>query len=311
MEDGLAETRVDLPGPLDLTLSLRPFMRWGDDLLDRWDGVRLLRTVPRGGVPGPFAFAARTEGSIDAPALVVRAAPADLGLATDAARRMFVADDGALADLASRDATVAAIAARYRGLRPALQLDVFASLVRSISAQQINLPWAARLRRALAERYGVAHHVGEERVWNLDPERLAAIDPAELRPLQFSNAKAVAVVGTARAVCEGRLALDDLAALDDEEVIERLVRLRGIGRWSAEWFLARTLARPRVVAGDLGVRKAVGFAYVDRIASEPEVRALTAHWVAGAGLAQQILLHWLTDGADRTVLPAAHTVRSS
>ena len=123
-------------------------------------------------------------------------------------------------------------------------------------------------------------------------ERQAEV--AELRALQFSNAKAVAVVSFAGAVADGRVRLDELAALDDEQVVERLVAFPGIGRWTAEWLLARTLGRPRVVAGDLGVRKAVGAAYLDgRMPSEAEVRAVTAHWGAAAGVAQQLLLHWL------------------
>jgi DNA-3-methyladenine glycosylase II len=80
--------------------------------------------------------------------------------------------------------------------------------------------------------------------------------------------------------------------------VERLVAFPGIGRWTAEWLLARTLGRPRVVAGDLGVRKAVGAAYLaGRMPSEAEVRAVTAHWGAAAGVAQQLLLHWLSTEA--------------
>jgi DNA-3-methyladenine glycosylase II len=69
------------------------------------------------------------------------------------------------------------------------------------------------------------------------------------------------------------------------------VQLRGIGEWSAEWTLARGLGRPRVVAGDLGVRKAVGKAYLDgRMPSPLEVRKLTAHWGQAATAAQALLL---------------------
>jgi DNA-3-methyladenine glycosylase II len=135
-------------------------------------------------------------------------------------------------------------------------------------------------------------------VWSLDPSRLAGAEVADLRELQFSNAKAVAVIAFAGAVASGRLDLDELAASDDEVVVERLVAFPGIGRWTAEWLLARTLGRPRVVAGDLGVRKAVGAAYLGgRMPSEAEVRALTAHWGPAAGVAQQLLLHWLSTEA--------------
>jgi len=80
--------------------------------------------------------------------------------------------------------------------------------------------------------------------------------------------------------------------------VARLVAFQGIGRWTAEWLLARTLGRPRVVAGDLGVRKAVGVAYLDgRMPSEAEVRTVTRHWGAAAEMAQQLLLHWLSTDA--------------
>jgi DNA-3-methyladenine glycosylase II len=132
-------------------------------------------------------------------------------------------------------------------------------------------------------------------VWSLDPHQLARAQVGDLRDLQFSTSKATAVIAFAQAVAAGELDLEELAGLEDEAVIGRLIAFPGIGRWTAEWLLARTLGRPRVVAGDLGVRKAVGAAYLDRrMPSEAEVRAATAHWGAAAGVAQQLLLHWLS-----------------
>jgi 3-methyladenine DNA glycosylase/8-oxoguanine DNA glycosylase len=170
-------------------------------------------------------------------------------------------------------------------------------------------PWAAWAAGAAeaAEAAGVAGvaeaaegEVGpaEGEVWSLDAGRLAGAEVAELRELQFSTSKAVAVVAFAEAVAAGGMDLGELAALEDEAVVERLVAFPGIGRWTAEWLLARTMGRPRVVAGDLGVRKAVGAAYLDgRMPSEAEVRAATVHWGPAAGVAQQLLLHWLSTEA--------------
>jgi DNA-3-methyladenine glycosylase II len=132
-------------------------------------------------------------------------------------------------------------------------------------------------------------------VWSLDAGRLAGAAVADLRELQFSTSKAVATIAFAGAVAGGRVDLATLAGLEDEAVVERLAAFPGIGRWTAEWLLARTLGRPRVVAGDLGVRKAVGAAYLGgRMPSEAEVRSVTAHWGPAAGVAQQLLLHWLS-----------------
>ena len=326
--DGL----VRLAGPLDVPGSLEVYRRAGDDLLDRWDGVVWLRTLPLDG--RPVAVAARPVGTVSAPALLVAVggggADAAAGRALAGA---FVTAPAALRELAAADPVVAAVADRWPGVGPVLQRDLLTAVVRSISAQQITLRFAAVLRARLARRFGVRHTVPvpggpaptagpdgsvargpgdplevprsigtqggvpvDREVWSLDAAALAGAEVAELRALQFSNAKAVAIVTFAGAVAAGRLRLDELAALDDEQVVDRLVAFPGIGRWTAEWLLARTLGRPRVVAGDLGVRKAVGAAYLDgRMPSPAEVRDATAHWGTAAGVAQQLLLHALAN----------------
>jgi len=192
---------------------------------------------------------------------------------------------------------VAHLDALYPGLRPVRQFDLLGALVRSISAQQVNLTWAATTRRRLAERFGERHEMEGEEVYSLRAERLALASVSEIRDLQFTTRKAEYIIGAAEAVASGQLNLVGLASLSDEEVVARLTSLRGIGLWTAEWILARTLGRPRVVAGDLGVRKAVGLAYLGTpLPLEAEVREATAHWEASAGVAQQLLLHGLAKG---------------
>jgi DNA-3-methyladenine glycosylase II len=83
-----------------------------------------------------------------------------------------------------------------------------------------------------------------------------------------------------------------LAALPDDEVVQRLGTLPGIGVWTAEWFLARHLGRPDVwPAGDLGLRKAVSAFYLGgREASEAEVRAVGERFSPYRNLAAHYLL---------------------
>jgi DNA-3-methyladenine glycosylase II len=305
-----APVAVAVPGPVDLAGSLDVLRRAGDDLLDRWDGQRWMRTVAVGG--RMVGAAARPAGTAADPVLLVTAEDgADPTAAGRVLARAFPTAPAALAELAAADPVVARIAARFPGIGPVLQPDLLTAVVRAISAQQITLRFAATLRGRLARRYGHRHEVpapdptpgdpAAAEVWSLDGRRLAGAGIADLRELQFSTTKAVAVTAFAAAVADGRVDLPTLAALGDEEVINRLVVFPGIGRWTAEWLLARTLGRPRVVAGDLGVRKAVGAAYLDgRMPSEAEVRAVTAHWGPAAGAAQQLLLHWLSVEAPRT-----------
>jgi len=305
---------VPVPGPVDLAGSLDVYRRSGDDLLDRWDGRVWLRAVAVGGAM--VGTAARPAGTVTDPVLLVEVeAGTDAAAAGQALAGGFVTAPEALAKLAAADPVVARIAARFPGVGPVLQPDLLTAVVRSISAQQITLRFAAVLRGRLARRYGHRHQVrvgpGQAEVWSLDAGRLAGAAVADLRELQFSTSKSVAVVAFAGAVASGRVDLAELAGLPDEEVVARLVAFPGIGRWTAEWLLARTLGRPRVVAGDLGVRKAVGAAYLDgRMPSEAEVRAATGHWGAAAGVAQQLLLHWLSNEAPGRGPPRPAATRS-
>ena len=169
----------------------------------------------------------------------------------------------AFARFATTEPVLAGLAERFRGLRPPLAPDPFESLVTSITAQQVSLFAAFAIRNRLIERFGArAKHAYAFPT----RERLAGAREEELVALGFSRRKAEYVVSLARS----ELDLDALAALPDDEVKQQLVAQRGLGEWTADWFLARHLARPRAwPAGDLGLRKAVALFYGDE-----DVRAL-------------------------------------
>jgi len=287
---------VRWPGPIDVPASLELFRCWGDDGIERWDGHVLVRTTRVAGQVIPFACT--HVGSVMAPAVDVAVSDAAMAPAVEAlVQRMFVTAPEAFRTLTLSDPAVAHFDSRFPGVCPVLQAEFFTALVRSISAQQVNLRWAATTRRRLAEAFGRRYSLGPYQVIHLDVERLAAADAAELRALQFTTRKSEYIIALSRAVVDGALELEALQEAPDDEVTARLTALRGLGRWTAEWFLARSLGRPRVVAGDLGVRKAVGAAYLQgRMPSESEVRSHTAHWGEAAGVAQQLLLHALSEG---------------
>lgn len=279
---------------VDLPATLAPLGRSGDDLLDRWDGQVLVRTAEINGVAVAYAGRAKGARTLD----VTFAADPQHGLTDgsllDGVRSTFVTEIRAITELAARDGRVASLVRRHPGIVPILFRDPFAALVRSISAQQVNLRWAATIRRRLAERYGSRFDVDGWSICRLEPGALAGVTVGELRRLQLTNAKARSVIACARAAQAGELQLEQLDRATDDDLIGHLTRLQGIGRWSAEWFLARTLGRPRVVAGDLGVRKAVGLLYSrPALPSEGEVRRLTEHWGSASAVAQTLALHAL------------------
>jgi DNA-3-methyladenine glycosylase II len=161
-------------------------------------------------------------------------------------------------------------------------------LVTSITAQQVSLHAAFAIRSRLIERFGVRH----EHAWAFPTrERLAAASEEEIRAVGFSTRKAEYVISLAA----GPLDLDQLATLPDEQVIEAITAQRGLGRWTADWFLTRALARPDGwPAGDLGVRKAVSFFYGSGSdLDEKEVRAVGERF----GHRRNVACHMLLAGA--------------
>jgi DNA-3-methyladenine glycosylase II len=116
------------------------------------------------------------------------------------------------------------------------------------------------------------------RVRRLDPggfsaATVAGIEPAALRVAGLSGAKVAALTDLVEHVLSGRLDLDEVAQLDDEDVIARLSEVRGIGRWTAQMFLMFRLGRLDVwPAGDLGVRR--GYAMMSGLSEAPAAREL-------------------------------------
>jgi len=282
---------LSFPAPLDIAGSLSFLSRNGDDYLDRWDGERWVRTLAVSSRNIPFSC--RPLGTPGDPRLEVRVADfRDLPAVRDVAHLSFLLPGRGFGALLRRDSVLARLNRKFPGIRQVRQFNLFYGLLRAISAQQINLRWATTLRRRLAEAYGERLHVGDDFVYSLRPEVVAAVRVQDLRALQFSTHKAESILAVAEALASRKLTQEDLTEMEDANAMQALVALRGIGAWSAEWILVRCLGRARVVAGDLGVKKAVAITYLGKeTASEDEVRRAVAHWGLYATVAQAILLH--------------------
>lgn len=294
--------RVPVPAPYDFQLSTARFRAYGPDLANLWADGALWRVV--GGRAVRIAAAAAVAVTGAAPAVEVD--PCDPAIATEVRLLLGVPHDlaGFAAFVAaSGDPVLQGLQARFPGFRPPLAPDPYEALVTAITAQQVSLFSAFAVRNRLIVAYGEPGHLagtgpvaaaaptsGPALVAHAfpRPERLAAVDPEALRPLGFSQRKAEYVVGVAQAM--GGLA--GLAQLADDEVKDRLVAVRGLGEWTADWFLARHLARPRAwPAGDLVLRKACSRLYADgRDLSTAEVRALGRRFEPFQNLTAHLLL---------------------
>jgi DNA-3-methyladenine glycosylase II len=231
---------IAVPQPYDFERSLDRFTFWGVDRANVWHDGGLHRVVAGREVRITPATGGVQVEPLDATVeAVVRKL---LGLELDLT---------AFHTFAESEPVLAATVRRFPGFRPPLAPDPFEALVSSITAQQVSLHAAFAVRSRLIDRFG---EPGEHAVAFPTRRRVAQASEDELTALGFSRRKAEYVLGVARA----ELDFEALAALSDDEVKARLTSLRGLGEWSADWFLARHLARPHAwPAGDLGLRKAV------------------------------------------------------
>jgi len=159
----------------------------------------------------------------------------------------------ALADL---DPVMAALVERHGPMRtpPTVPVDRrFENLAEAIAYQQL----AGRVAATIWGRVRALFDDGP-----LDPVAVLATSEADLRGAGLSGAKTAAILDLAAHAADGRLELQRMGRLGDEVVIDELVAVRGIGRWTAQMFLIFALRRLDVwPTGDLGVRAGYGLAY--------------------------------------------------
>jgi DNA-3-methyladenine glycosylase II len=152
---------------------------------------------------------------------------------------------------AARQRRVAQLARRFRGVKPPRFATVFECLVNSIACQQVSLTVGILLLNRLAVEHGPAFEDGDDAAYAFPrPNDLAPLRPQQLRRLGFSRQKGRALIELARSIVEEQLDLEVLSELPDEEAIECLRSMRGVGRWSAEYALLRGLGRTHIFPGD-------------------------------------------------------------
>jgi DNA-3-methyladenine glycosylase II len=171
----------------------------------------------------------------------------------------------------SKDQVIAGIVSswgRYELGKPTPERSVFQSLANSIASQQISGAVARKMTERLIAQFGDRFPT---------PAEMIAATPAQLRTAGFSFAKIAALQDLAVHCVDGRIPSDEqLAAMDDEAIIECCSAVRGIGRWTVQMLLMFRFGRPDVMpADDFGVRN--GFMLAYQLKAMPKPRALLAY----------------------------------
>lgn len=159
----------------------------------------------------------------------------------------------------------------------------FSSLVQIILEQQVSLASA----RAAFDRFKMLYG-------DISPENLLSLSDVDLRSAYFSRQKIVYSRELAQAIISGDLNLEDLRDIPDDEVRDRLTRIKGIGRWTADIYLLMVLSRPDVMpVGDIALYSA--YRQLTGLKSRPqreEFAAIAEKWAPHRSTAARLLWHF-------------------
>ena len=227
-----------------------------------------------------------SAGSVDTPEMLVELrgdglSDTDADMAAGQLEWMLGCEQdlGPFYDLAATDPPMAGLVERFPGLHLPRTATLFESLVLAILGQQISASVARAMRLLIIEHYGESAEFDGITYFAFPrPEAIAASTPEELRALKLTQRKSEYIHGIAMAALQPEWA--ELTLLPDDEFVSRLVSMRGIGRWTAQWALVRGLARPDALPlGDLALRRGVSRLLRDgEPVTDAEVEQLAERW---------------------------------
>lgn len=253
---------LDPVPPFRLDLTVWTLRRRLDNAIDCWDGrtYRRLLSLPNGTVD----IEVTQITSPDIPRLQVIAEGHHLDNTSKSEVESVLnkllglqIDLTQFVRFSARQKRLGQLVRRFQGMKPPRFHTLFETLVNAIACQQVTLTLGIRLLNRLTENYGPVFQRADTIVHAFPrPDELARLQVADLRQLGFSRQKCLALIEMAQAMSEGRSNLEELAELPDAVAVERLCKLRGVGRWTAEYTLLRGLGRTNVFPGDdVGARK--------------------------------------------------------
>jgi len=298
MTRGIFELTPVSPFRLDLTVwTLR---RRPQNVVDRWDGTTYRRVLALPAGPVEVAVtqskppeAARLQIAVES-LPICAAVRADVTSALERLLGLRI-DLKGFYQIAPQQPRLGPLARRFLGMKPPRFGTVFEGVINAMACQQLTLTLGVQLLNRLAVSCGAAVGEGDETVHAFPrPEDLARQSPDALRQLGFSRQKGRAMIELAQSVAEGRVDLEGLAGLPDDEAAKRLCELRGVGRWTAEYVLLRGLGRAHVFPGDdVGARNNLQrWLHLAKPLDYEGVRRVHSRWSRFSGL---VYFHLLLD----------------
>lgn len=191
--------------------------------------------------------------------------------------------------LSEEDPLLGPVVEEFRGLRVIGVPSLLEALCWTVVGQQINLSFAYTLKKRLVETFGTrVVHEGREFMLFPHAEELAALAPEALQELKFSRVKAETLLRIARLTAEKELSKEQLLQMNDfGKAEERLIAIRGIGPWTANYVSMRCLRNPDAFPlADVGlhnaIRRRLGLAEKPPLARVEELASAWRPWRAYA-----------------------------
>lgn len=291
---------LDPTPPFRLDVTVWALRRRPGNRIDQWDGTTYTRVLLLDGYPVKV-MVSQQDPMTHPHLLVTASSPAPLAqLAARVSSTLqcllgSATDVSAFYALARRDSQLSALAERFQGLKPPRFPSLFEALLNAFACQQVSLNVGILLLNRLTEAYGqaITDASGVRHAFPT-PEALACAAPEHLRALGFSRQKARAILELAAMLAQGQQELRSLETESNEEICQRLLPIRGVGRWTAEYVLLRGFGRIEVFPGDdVGAQKNLqALLALQEKPTYEQIRAVTARWQPYAGF---VYFHLLLD----------------
>ncbi|CAM3939949.1 DNA-3-methyladenine glycosylase family protein [Mesobacillus zeae] len=208
-------------------------------------------------------------------------------------------DLGAFYQVANQDKVLKNLAHKYYGLRIMCIPDLFEALVWAIMGQQINLTFAYTLKKRFVEQFGESLTFEGDTFWLFPSfEKIALINVDDLRKLQFTSRKAEYIIDIAKAMINGELTKELLLQKKDDQQIQwSLMRIRGIGPWTADYVMMKCLHyTSSFPVADVGLHNALrNLLDLERKPTIEEIEKYAADWEGWQAYATYYLWRSLYD----------------
>jgi DNA-3-methyladenine glycosylase II len=285
------------PHPFRLDLTVWALRRREKNTIDRWHNGRYSRVVVAEGQPVRLTAIQETAElmvTVESATPVSERATREAGQLIHRMLGLGV-DLAPFYELAGHDPVIGPLAERFRGMRPPRFPTVFEGLINAIACQQMTLDLGILLLNRLSQRFGPQLNDSGAVLHGFPaPADLADVPDGSIRELGFSRQKARAIQQLAAHVVDTSVDLARLDGLTNDEAAAELSRIRGIGRWSAEYVLLRGLGRVDTFPGDdIGAQNNLQRLF--HLAGKPtydRIRQLTSPWHPYEGF---VYFHLLLD----------------